>query len=79
MVTIAGMTFDYPTVIAAGIALLVIILFTIIIAATQKKVKAAARGEAQQKKVTLQCITAMVNSIDCKDPYSKGHSLRVAE
>ncbi len=33
----------------------------------------------QIKKITMQSITAIVNTIDAKDEYTKGHSQRVAE
>ncbi len=79
MFTVAGYSFDLPTVIAVTVALFVVIIVSIIIGTINNKMKKSIAREAQQKKMTLQCITAMVNSIDCKDPYLKGHSLRVAE
>jgi len=75
--TIAG--FDFTTLIAIATTLIVVLVISIVSAIFQYKVKQATKRAAEQKKVTLECITAVVNSIDLKDPYSKGHSLRVAE
>ena len=70
---------DYSTMTAIAVALIVVLALGIAFAIFHYKTKQAEKRAAAHKKVTLQCITAMVNSIDLKDPYSKGHSLRVAE
>jgi len=74
---IAGM--DYSTMIAIAVALIVVLIIGIIVAIFQYKLKQATKLTTEQKKITLECVTAVVNSIDLKDPYTKGHSLRVAE
>ena len=76
-VTFAGL--DYSTMVAIAVALIVMLIIGIASALFQYKIKQAAKREAEHKKINIECLTAMVNSIDCKDPYSKGHSLRVAE
>lgn len=43
------------------------------------KANRAKKREAENKKITLQCISAVVSTIDAKDPFSSGHSMRVAE
>lgn len=75
--SLAGL--DYSTITAIAVALIVVIALGIAFAVFQNKLKRAEKRTGEQKKITLQCITAIVNSIDLKDPYSKGHSLRVAE
>ena len=70
---------DPQTIILGIIALAVIVIVSITAAVLQYKTKQALSREAEYKKITLQCITAVVNSIDSRDPYSKNHSVRVAE
>ncbi len=75
--SLAGL--DYSTMIAIAVALIVMLIIGIASALFQYKIKQAAKREAEHKKITIECLSAIVNSIDSKDPYSKGHSLRVAE
>ena len=70
---------DTQTIIYILIALGVIAIIIIMSSVMSYKVKQALMREAEYKKITLQCITAVVNSIDSRDPYSKNHSVRVAE
>ncbi|MBE6753022.1 MAG: HD-GYP domain-containing protein [Ruminococcaceae bacterium] len=70
---------DSTTLLVCGVALVLILIICITAAVLNGKIKKAQLREAEYKKITLQCITAVVNSIDSRDPYSKNHSVRVAE
>jgi len=70
---------DTTTLLVGGVAVVLILIIIITSAVLQSKIKKAQQREADYKKITLQCITAVVNSIDSRDPYSKNHSVRVAE
>jgi len=70
--------FDPLLVIGAGAALVVLILLIVIICLAAKAAKAKKR-ESQNKEISLECLGTIVSTIDAKDPFSKGHSLRVAK
>lgn len=70
---------DSSTIIAVAIALFVVIITIIMGITFQSRTKRIIKRELEQKKITLQCVTAIANSVDSKDPYTKGHSVRVAE
>ncbi len=79
MPNIGGFSLDSQTMIIGVVVLAAIVIVAIVSAVMQYKTKQALMREAEYKKITLQCITAVVNSIDSRDPYSKTHSVRVAE
>ena len=66
------------SVLIAASSLIILILLILMIAFAVKAGKAKKRDE-NNKAATIECITAIVNTIDEKDPFSKGHSLRVAK
>lgn len=68
------------TIIFGGIvAALALIIIIIILVSMSGKVKRAEQEALEQKRIYLQCIGAIVNTIDSNDPFSKEHSIRVAE
>lgn len=53
------------------LALLLVIIFAVSAAKAKKR-------EKKNRQIALECIGAVVDTIDAKDPFSKGHSFRVA-
>ena len=74
-----GLNMDQTTLLVGVVALVLVIIISIAAAVLHHKTKQALKREAEYKKITLQCISAVVNSIDSRDQYNKNHSLRVAE
>jgi len=72
------MGFDSAVIISAAAALLLAVLLILVIAFAVRVGKAKKREEQSQAS-SIECMTAIVNTIDEKDPFSKGHSLRVAK
>ena len=69
--------FDSTLVLLAGAALIILILLILVIVFACKA-SAAKKREKKIRKTTLECLGAVVSTIDAKDPFSKGHSFRVA-
>lgn len=72
--------FGLNTLLVLGIAAAALLLiFLVIIIALAAKASKAKKSEAENKEISLECLQAIVNTIDAKDPFSKGHSVRVAK
>lgn len=59
------------------LAITVVVLITLIV--TRAKAEADRKKALEYRKITVESITAIVNTIDAKDNYTRGHSIRVAE
>ncbi len=70
--------FDPLLAVGSASALIVLILLAFVIGLAVKAGKAK-KKEIKSRETSLECLTAIVNTIDAKDPFSKGHSLRVAK
>lgn len=62
-------------ILSAGVLAFVIIVTIQIMRSRQK---ALVRKQEEYKKITIEAITAIANTIDAKDEYTRGHSVRVA-
>ena len=74
--TIMGLS--TPAVILAASAVLLLVFLILMIAFAAKAGKAK-KSDEQNRAVSIECLSAIVNTIDEKDPFSKGHSIRVAK
>ncbi|MBQ9993453.1 MAG: HD-GYP domain-containing protein [Clostridia bacterium] len=63
----------------AIIVFVLVLIVLVSVIALAVKTRQALRREARYKKITLQAIQSVVDGIDALDPYSQGHSVRVAE
>lgn len=72
------MGFNTISVLIAVSSLIILILLILLIVFAAKAGKAK-KSDKNNKAVSIECLTAIVNTIDEKDPFSKGHSLRVAK
>lgn len=70
---------DSTIYIFAGLALAAILFAIIMSSVKSAKVRKMKKSNAEYRKLTLQTLSAVVNSIDARDPYSRNHSLMVAE
>jgi len=70
--------FDSLMVIGGAAAILLLIFLIIIIALAAKAGKAKKTAQ-ESREISLECLQSIVNTVDAKDPFSKGHSLRVAK
>lgn len=66
--------------LVAGVIAVAMTIAFVSVAVSKSKIAAAAeRRVAGYRHVTLQSLTAVVSSIDARDPYCRNHSVRVAE
>lgn len=63
-------------ILIIALALIIILITTTIMSA---KVKAAKKRQQQYKEITNQALQTIANTIDDKDKYTNGHSMRVAK
>ncbi len=71
--------FGYSTVtVISAAAAVVALLALILIIVFAAKAGSARKREKKSREVSLECLGAIVSTIDAKDPFSKGHSFRVA-
>jgi len=69
--------FDTVLVVCAAAAIVILLALILIIVFASRASKAKKRAE-NVRKISLECLGAVVSTIDAKDPFSKGHSHRVA-
>ncbi len=74
--TIMGLNPLTAVITASALLLLILLILVIVFAAKAGKAK---KQNEQNQAVAIDCLTAIVNTIDEKDPFSKGHSVRVAK
>ncbi len=69
--------YDTTLVVCAAAAALALLALILIITFSVSSSKAKRKAKKTQE-IALECLGAVVNTIDAKDPFSKGHSFRVA-
>ena len=79
-VAVSKLTYWYKTHIARSIFILagVCALGYIIFSYYNLRIKEEVKKKEEYRKITQQSITAIANTIDAKDSYTNGHSVRVA-
>ncbi|MBE6759730.1 MAG: HD-GYP domain-containing protein [Ruminococcaceae bacterium] len=74
-----GKIFGIDSIIVIGAAAGLLLIFLILAVAFAVKASKARKSDEQNKAISIECLSAIVNTIDEKDPFSKGHSYRVAK
>ncbi len=70
---------EQPLFIVALIALAAALIILMTRAYYRRRNAELEKRQAELREITVQAITAIANTIDAKDPYTKGHSKRVAD
>ena len=70
---------EQPLVIVAMIASAAALIMLMTRAYYRRRNVELEKRQSELRAITVQSITAIANTIDAKDPYTKGHSKRVAE
>ena len=69
---------DYPQFWILSIMLVVVLMIIIVYTAFEFRVKKFKAKQRQDKRIIVQSLKTFANIIDAKDPYTNGHSNRVA-
>ena len=69
----------YPLFWALSIMLVVVLMIIIVYSAFELRVRKFKAKQRQDKRIIVQSLKTFANIIDAKDPYTKGHSNRVAK
>ncbi len=80
MVKVSKLSYWYQTYLARSILIIggIITLTYIIFSYYNLRIKSEIKKKEEYRVITNQAITAIANTIDAKDKYTNGHSLRVA-
>lgn len=71
--------FEMPAFWVIVVILGVVLVFLISVLATRRKIKRLRERQREYKRIIEQSLTTFARTIDAKDPYTNGHSTRVAE
>ncbi|MDY9921256.1 MAG: two-component regulator propeller domain-containing protein [Synergistota bacterium] len=79
VITKEKLLLEQPLFILALITLAAAVIILMTRAYYRRRNAELEKRQAELRAITVQSITAIANTIDAKDPYTKGHSARVAE
>ena len=71
--------YEYPFFILAATLLLIILSVGIVVLISQAKIRSIQKRQREYRSIIEQSLLTFASAIDAKDPYTNGHSFRVAQ